>query len=35
MTVATVMAMVAALAAIGPARRMLRIQTVEALRTEG
>ena len=34
-TVATVMAIVAAVAAIGPARRMLRIQTVEALRTEG
>ena len=29
------MAVVASLAAIGPARRILRIQTVEALRTEG
>ena len=34
-TVAAVMAVVASLAAIGPARRILRIQTVEALRTEG
>ena len=34
-TVAAVMAVVATLAAIGPARRILRIQTVEALRTEG
>ena len=34
-TVALVMAVVALLAAIGPARRILRIQTVEALRTEG
>ena len=34
-TVAIVMAIVATLAAIGPARRILRIQTVEALRTEG
>ena len=34
-TVAVVMAMVALLAAIGPARRILRIETVEALRTEG
>ena len=34
-TVAAVMAVVAALAAIGPARRILRIQTVEALRMEG
>jgi hypothetical protein len=29
------MAVVASLAAIGPARRILRIQTVDALRTEG
>jgi len=35
MTVAVVMAVVALLAAVGPARRMLRIQTVEALRVEG
>jgi putative ABC transport system permease protein len=34
-TVAIVMAVVAAIAAIGPARRILRIQTVEALRVEG
>jgi ABC-type antimicrobial peptide transport system permease subunit len=34
-TVAVAMAAVASLAAIGPARRILRIQTVEALRTEG
>ena len=34
-TVAALMTMVASLAAIGPARRILRIQTVEALRTEG
>jgi hypothetical protein len=34
-TVAAVMAVVAFLAAVGPARRILRIQTVEALRTEG
>ena len=34
-TVAAVMAIVALLAAIGPARRILRFQTVEALRTEG
>ena len=34
-TVAAVMAVVASLAAIGPARRILRIQTVEALRVEG
>ena len=34
-TVAVLMAMVALLAAIGPARRILRIQTVEALRTVG
>ena len=34
-TVAAVMAVVALLAAIGPARRILRIQTVEALRVEG
>ena len=34
-TVAVVMTLVALLAAIGPARRILRIQTVEALRTEG
>ena len=34
-TVAVLMAVVALLAAIGPARRILRIQTVEALRTEG
>ena len=34
-TVAIVMALVAVLAAIGPARHILRIQTVEALRTEG
>lgn len=34
-TVAVVMALVAFLAAIGPARRILRIETVEALRTEG
>ena len=33
--VAVLMTMVAMLAAIGPARRILRIQTVEALRTEG
>jgi putative ABC transport system permease protein len=35
LTVAVVMAVVASLAAIGPARRILRIQTVEALRVEG
>jgi ABC-type antimicrobial peptide transport system permease subunit len=29
------MAAVASLAAIGPARRILRIQTVEALRVDG
>jgi ABC-type antimicrobial peptide transport system permease subunit len=34
-TVAVVMALVASIAAIGPARRILRIQTVEALRVEG
>lgn len=34
-TVAAVMAVVASLAAIGPARRILRIETVEALRVEG
>ena len=34
-TVAVVMAAVTLLAAIGPARRILRIQTVEALRVEG
>jgi hypothetical protein len=34
-TVAAVMAVVALLAAIGPARRILRIETVEALRVEG
>ena len=34
-TVAVVMAVVALIAAIGPARRILRIQTVEALRVEG
>jgi ABC-type antimicrobial peptide transport system permease subunit len=34
-TVAIVMATVASFAAIGPARRILRIQTVEALRVEG
>ena len=34
-TVAVLMAVVALIAAIGPARRILRIQTVEALRTEG
>ena len=34
-TVAAVMAAVSLLAAIGPARRILRIQTVEALRVEG
>ena len=34
-TVAVVMAGVAVLAAIGPSRRILRIETVEALRTEG
>jgi hypothetical protein len=34
-TVAAVMAVVATLAAIGPARRILRTQTVEALRVEG
>lgn len=34
-TVAVVMALVALLAAVGPARRILRIQTVEALRFEG
>jgi predicted permease len=34
-TVAVVMAVVAVLAAIGPSRRILRIETVEALRTEG
>jgi putative ABC transport system permease protein len=33
--VAVVMGLVASLAAIGPARRILRIQTVEALRVEG
>ena len=33
-TVAVLMTVVALLAAIGPARRILRIQTVEALRTE-
>jgi putative ABC transport system permease protein len=35
LTVAAVMTVVASLAALGPARRSLRIQTVEALRTEG
>jgi ABC-type antimicrobial peptide transport system permease subunit len=35
LTVAAVMTAVASLAALGPARRSLRIQTVEALRTEG
>jgi hypothetical protein len=34
-TVAVLMAVVALLAAIGPARRILRIETVEALRTDG
>ncbi|MBA3886261.1 MAG: hypothetical protein H0X67_11100 [Acidobacteria bacterium] len=34
-TVAAVMTVVASLAALGPARRILRIQTVEALRVEG
>jgi predicted permease len=34
-TVAALMGVVASIAAIGPARRILRIQTVEALRTEG
>jgi hypothetical protein len=34
-TVAAVMAVVVSLAAIAPARRILRIQTVEALRVEG
>lgn len=34
-TVAALMAVVALLAAIGPAQRILRIQTVEALRVEG
>ena len=34
-TVAVVMSVVALLAAIGPARRILRIETVEALRVEG
>jgi putative ABC transport system permease protein len=34
-TVTVVMALVALLAAIGPARRILRIETVEALRVEG
>ncbi|MDQ3420912.1 MAG: ABC transporter permease [Acidobacteriota bacterium] len=32
---AALMAVVALLAAIGPGRRILRIQTVDALRTEG
>jgi hypothetical protein len=35
LAVAAVMAVVASLAALGPARRSLRIQTVEALRMEG
>lgn len=34
-TVGAVIAVVATLAAIGPARRILRIETVEALRVEG
>ena len=34
-TVALVMIVVASLAAVGPARRSLRIQTVEALRSDG
>jgi hypothetical protein len=35
LTVATVMALVASLAALGPARRSLRLPAVEALRIEG
>ena len=35
LTVATVMALVASLAALGPARRSLRLPAVEALRVEG
>ena len=35
LTVATVMALVASFAALGPARRSLRLPTVEALRVEG
>ena len=35
LTVAAVMTVVASLAALGPARRSLRIQTIEALRMEG
>ena len=34
-TVALVMIVVASLAAVGPARRSLRIQTVQALRSDG
>jgi ABC-type lipoprotein release transport system permease subunit len=35
LTVAAVMALVAPLAALGPARRSLRLPAVEALRVEG
>ena len=35
LTVATVMALVASFAALGPARRSLRLPAVEALRVEG
>jgi ABC-type lipoprotein release transport system permease subunit len=35
LSVAAVMTVVAALAAPGPARRSLRLQSIETLRTEG
>jgi ABC-type lipoprotein release transport system permease subunit len=35
LTVATVMVLVASFAALGPARRSLRLPAVEALRAEG
>ena len=34
-TVAVLMAVVASLTALGPARRILRIQAIEALRVDG